>query len=442
MPDRSGAASARACAVTESLLEYLDCRLRERLSVLPAAARRRAAGGGRAPAAGGLGRTRANAPGDPAAAGDERARLRAEALAGGPRALGQRGEAGSYSRAPGTARGRAARAPDRRAARLPRALPREPEARRYVHYLFNVPALLPIGDFLVHAQEWTGRSPAELLGLLRGASPDPLGAADELARLVVALRRDRGATATTRDSGREPAEVLATLRWLPGEAGALAAAYVDRVGYRPVNGEDVGEPERASSSPSLIVEAMRPRSTPPPAARRPTSLEEPHRARCGEVVPSAHRDEFDELLGEARAVYAASRRARKLRSASGRSESCGGRSWRRSAAGRRRADRAARASGRGRLRRDPRDSSPRARGPRRRNWRRGPATGSEATLSRRAAPARAASLRRRCRPSGYRPRPRGSSGRSARWSRRCCLAPEPQTEERQGARRRRQPGRV
>jgi len=38
----------------------------------------------------------------------------------------------------------------------------------YIHHLFNVPALLPVGDFLVHAQEWTGHSSAQLLGLLQG----------------------------------------------------------------------------------------------------------------------------------------------------------------------------------------------------------------------------------------------------------------------------------
>src|SRR5919109_3552654 len=60
----------------------------------------------------------------------------------------------------------------------------------YVHHLFNVPALLPVGDFVVHAHEWTVRSRAELLRLLQGANPDPLGADAELEGLVAALRRD------------------------------------------------------------------------------------------------------------------------------------------------------------------------------------------------------------------------------------------------------------
>jgi pyruvate,water dikinase len=170
----------------------------------------------------------------------------------------------------------------------------------YEQYLYAVPALLPVGDFLVHAQEWTGRSPAELLGLMQGATPDALGAADDLARFADALRRDRGATAIL-DSDEEPGELLSKLRGRPGEAGAGAAAYIDWVGYRPVNGEDVGDPN-VIELPGLIVETMRTALDPPPAGPGAERLEE-RTAEVRQVVPSAHRDEFDELLGEARALY-------------------------------------------------------------------------------------------------------------------------------------------
>ena len=169
----------------------------------------------------------------------------------------------------------------------------------YIHHLFNVPALLPVGDFLVHAQEWTGRTAAELLGLLRGANPDPLGADEELERLVGALRLDAAARAVLTSAG-EPGEVVAALRSLPGETGALASAYVDRVAYRPVNGEDVGDPS-VHELPELIVGAIRAaleRDDTPPASdleRRPSEV------RDG--VPARHHAAFDELLGEARATY-------------------------------------------------------------------------------------------------------------------------------------------
>ncbi len=169
----------------------------------------------------------------------------------------------------------------------------------YLHHLFNVPALLPIGDFLVHGREWTGRPADELLGLLRGANPDPLGAADELGRLVVALRQDRAALELLATPA-EPAEVVAALRSLLSEAGALATAYLDRVGYRPVNGEDVGEPS-VHELPELIVAAIRAAVDAVASGTEAEELE----SRTSEVradVPREQRAAFDVLLAEARAV--------------------------------------------------------------------------------------------------------------------------------------------
>ena len=38
------------------------------------------------------------------------------------------------------------------------------------HMRFTAGAVLPVGDFLVHAGEWTGLPHADLLDLMRGAS--------------------------------------------------------------------------------------------------------------------------------------------------------------------------------------------------------------------------------------------------------------------------------
>ena len=170
----------------------------------------------------------------------------------------------------------------------------------YIHHLFNMPALIPIGDFLVHAREWTGRPGAELLSLLQGANPDPLGADRELERLLDAVRVDSAAGAVL-DSAGEPGEVLAALRSLPGEAGEAAGAYVDRVGYRPVNGEDTGEP-CVIELPELIVGAIR--SGLESAEAPPTDDEVARRtADVRDAVPGEHRVTFDELLEEAKLTY-------------------------------------------------------------------------------------------------------------------------------------------
>ena len=170
----------------------------------------------------------------------------------------------------------------------------------YIHHLFNVPALLPVGDFLVHAHEWTGRMPAELLRLLQGANPDPLGADEELERLVAALRRDSLAAELLSTPG-DPAEIVAALRSAPGQTGVYATAYIDRVGHRPVNGEDVGEPS-VHELPELIVAGIR---SAVQAADSRASADEvaswPDEVRA--EVPAENRATFDELLVEARTVY-------------------------------------------------------------------------------------------------------------------------------------------
>jgi pyruvate,water dikinase len=169
----------------------------------------------------------------------------------------------------------------------------------YAHHLFNVPALLPVGDFLVHAHEWTGSPPAELLGLLQGANPDPLGADEELERLVAALGRDPGAGELLSTPGG-PAELIAALRSSPGDVGPTAKAYIDRVGYRPVNGEDVGEPS-VHELPELIVAAIRSvvAAADSPALEEVASRADDVRAK----VPASSRGAFDALLAEARTVY-------------------------------------------------------------------------------------------------------------------------------------------
>jgi pyruvate,water dikinase len=170
----------------------------------------------------------------------------------------------------------------------------------YIHHLFNMPALLPIGDFLVHARLWTGRPGAELLSLLQGVNPDPLGADDELERLLIAVREDSAAAAVL-DAAGEPGEVLAALRSLPGEAGEAATAYTDRVGYRPVNGEDVGEP-CVIELPELIVGAIRSGLEIAESPSTESQLAE-RTAGIRDAVPAEHRDAFDELLEEARLMY-------------------------------------------------------------------------------------------------------------------------------------------
>ncbi len=73
------------------------------------------------------------------------------------------------------------------------------------HMAFTGTAVIPPGDFLVHARQWTGLPTVKLLGLMRGASKVSGGSSPQHAALVAAYRADdcraRGSSARTRTPG-------------------------------------------------------------------------------------------------------------------------------------------------------------------------------------------------------------------------------------------------
>ncbi len=158
----------------------------------------------------------------------------------------------------------------------------------------TLPCLLPIGDFLAHAMDWTGLPSTALLRPLRGAAPVSAGASEELERLVAAVRRDSGAR---HDLDAAPPEAIRRLRHRGGEVGAAAAGYLDLVGHRLVAGYDVSDP-CALEMPALLVETIRGALEHPGDAGGADDVDAV-RAR----VPAAERGHFDQLLAEARHVY-------------------------------------------------------------------------------------------------------------------------------------------
>lgn len=165
------------------------------------------------------------------------------------------------------------------------------------HMRYTASAVVPTGDFLAHVGDWTSLPPAELLGLLRGASPVSAGASDELERLIAALRADPDAE-TLLASDDDPATVLAALRGLDGEAGAAVSDYLDLVGNRLLDGFDICEPT-ALEMPDALLRAIR---TAVAAADEPDDLDR-RIAEVRDKVPAEHREQFDELLAEARMLY-------------------------------------------------------------------------------------------------------------------------------------------
>src|SRR4051812_25207928 len=165
------------------------------------------------------------------------------------------------------------------------------------HMRHTASAVVPTGDFLAHVGDWTALPPAELLGLMRGASPVSAGASDELDRLIAAVRADPKAQELLASNG-DAAATLDRLRSPDGEVGAAMTAYLDLVGNRLLDGFDISEPS-ALELPAQLLRAIR---TAIDTGMGDSGVD----ARIADVrakVPEEHRETFDELLGEARLLY-------------------------------------------------------------------------------------------------------------------------------------------
>jgi rifampicin phosphotransferase len=168
----------------------------------------------------------------------------------------------------------------------------------YRHHSLNGTALLPLGDFLVHVKAWTGLPPCEVLPLFRGSSRVSQGAAAELDALVTAMQISPDAMLLL--AGSDPAAVLEALTARTDAVGKTARDYVDSAGIRIATGYDFADVSLAEM-PELLVGNIRSAvtggsgTTENDVARREAALRD--------LVPPEHRQQFDELLVEARYTY-------------------------------------------------------------------------------------------------------------------------------------------
>lgn len=170
----------------------------------------------------------------------------------------------------------------------------------YQHMRHTAPAVVPTGDFVTQAMEWTGLPPSELMPLLRGSAPVSGGGSDDFDRFVAAIEKDEAAKELLASDG-DPAAVVDGLRNLPGDAGAAANAYLDLVGHRLVDGFDIGDPTLLEL-PEVLIRSLRTRLAGEGGAEDDSELEA-RTARVRELVPEDKRDDFDALLAEARLTY-------------------------------------------------------------------------------------------------------------------------------------------
>ena len=164
------------------------------------------------------------------------------------------------------------------------------------HHQFNMAATLPISDLIAHLRAWSDQPLGAFLALVRGSAPESAGAMAELTRLADAIRADRAAQALL-ISTKPHGDILTGLQAMPGEVGAAATGYIELVGYRILDGLEVGAPF-GLEVPEVLVKGIRhavESGAPTPDHASPEEI-----ARVRDMVPVAHRDTFDDLLGEAR----------------------------------------------------------------------------------------------------------------------------------------------
>ncbi len=165
----------------------------------------------------------------------------------------------------------------------------------YQHHRFNVAALLPIGDLALHTARWTGRPPYDALDVLDGYSPVSGGVPPEIHDALAALRADDEARRLL-DAPGDAAERLSQIR----DRLAPIDDYVRSFDCRMIDGFDiVGPTLREQPAVTLGKLAAGLDADPTVAQRRADAAAAELRA----AVPAEHRDTFDELVHEARAVY-------------------------------------------------------------------------------------------------------------------------------------------
>jgi pyruvate,water dikinase len=162
------------------------------------------------------------------------------------------------------------------------------------HMEFTGTAVIPPGDFLVHARQWTGLPVVKLLGLMRGASKISGGASEQHAALVAAYRADPDARKAL-ESDEDPGALLERLRREDTPTGRALDDYLDFAGFRLLDGFDISN-KYALEMPDVLLRSIR-------TAIDDTSEAATEVDDVREHVPAEHRDEYDELLAEARTGY-------------------------------------------------------------------------------------------------------------------------------------------
>lgn len=167
------------------------------------------------------------------------------------------------------------------------------------HHVFNGACIIPLGDFLNAAGEWTGLPHARLAELFSGSSPESSSETPELRALVEALRADPAAHAIALGDD-DPVDVLTRLRTHGGGVSAATERWLAIVGHRLLEGFDVANPVLLER-PHVLISVLR--TALDETRDNPADHAAELAARVRADVPDEHRAAFDALYEEARATY-------------------------------------------------------------------------------------------------------------------------------------------
>lgn len=167
------------------------------------------------------------------------------------------------------------------------------------HHDFTVPAALPVGDFLAHVHQWTGKPAGEVLQVLRGSSKISLGVAhEELAALAAAVNASGAARAIL--DGPKPAQAIVDALMAHESTAVAMNAYMDMVRVRCL-GYDLGS-KSVGEMPELIVRSIKAGCDGQGTQRDDDASARARIASLRSAVPPEHHASFDALLEEVRLI--------------------------------------------------------------------------------------------------------------------------------------------
>ncbi len=164
------------------------------------------------------------------------------------------------------------------------------------HLRFNGAAMLPVGDFVLHASTWTGRPAVPMFAVFDGYSPVSSVLPPELEPAIRTIRNSPSLRALLDAHHDDAAQHMRELR----SACPEIDDYMGAVGYRLGSGFDLTNPT-IGERPGVVIGRIR------------AAVDHEHDDACERAdalaadirsdVPAEHHAQFDDLLAEARLVY-------------------------------------------------------------------------------------------------------------------------------------------